>query len=357
MRHAPLRSAALAALVFGAAPLTATAQSQAGEAYSDARAPKFALRAIALPGGGPAGITMDYLAYDPKTRRLWVPAGNTGAVDVVDTATGKVAQISGFATSEVKAEAGTRVLGPSSAAVGPGVIYVGNRADMSVCAVNARTLERGACGKLDAMPDGLAYVAPTKEVWVTTPRDRSIRVLDAATLVQKAKLSFDGEPEGFAVDAKRGRFYTNLEDKDLTLAIDLKTRKTVATWPSGCGEDGPHGLALDEKAGFLFVACSSRVEVLDAAHGGKLISTLDTGDGVDAIDFSAPAHTLYVGAAKAGQLVVVSVDRAGRLTATATVATREGARNGVVAGDGTVYLAHSRSAPISEIVVVAPDAR
>jgi len=52
-----------------------------------------------------------------------------------------------------------------------------------------------------------------KEVWVTTPDDKSIHVLDGKTLEQKAKLDFEGNPEGFAVDAMHGRFYTNLETR------------------------------------------------------------------------------------------------------------------------------------------------
>lgn len=135
---------------------------------------------LPLPGGGDEGIAMDYLAFDPATGFVWVPAGNTGAVDVVDTAQGKVKQISGFPTAEVQFRGGKRVVGPSSAAVGEGVVYVGNRGDRSVCAVDARSLARGACGKLDSSPDGLAYVAPTKELWVTTPRDSSVRVLTVA---------------------------------------------------------------------------------------------------------------------------------------------------------------------------------
>jgi hypothetical protein len=51
---------------------------------------------------------------------------------------------------------------------------------------------------------------------VTTPSEQGIRILDAATLAQKAKRTFPGNTEGYAVDAKRGRFYTNLEDKDRT---------------------------------------------------------------------------------------------------------------------------------------------
>jgi hypothetical protein len=51
-----------------------------------------------------------------------------------------------------------------------------------------------------------------------------------------------------------------------------KTHKTVAKWQSSCGEDGPHGLSVDQDAGYLFVACSTRAGVLDAGHDGKQLS-------------------------------------------------------------------------------------
>ena len=44
---------------------------------------------------------MDYIAYDPKTGYVWVPAINIGSVDVVDTNNGGVREISGFATKEL----------------------------------------------------------------------------------------------------------------------------------------------------------------------------------------------------------------------------------------------------------------
>ena len=211
--------------------------------------------------------------------------------------------------------------------IGDGIVYVGNRGDSTVCAFQARSLTKGACHKIDSMPDGLAYVASQKEVWVTTPREKSIRVLDGKTLDEKAKFTLDGSPEGFAVDAKLHRFYTNLEDKDLTLAIDVASRKTVATWKSSCGEEGPRGLRVDSNAGQLFVACTAKVEVLDAAHGGEVLSSVDTGDGVDDIDYAPATHRLYVGAAKAGQLTVATVDAKGKLSVEARVPTHVGARN------------------------------
>ena len=307
-----------------------------------------------LPGASETGIYMDYIAFDPVTRAVWVPAGNTGAIDVIDPSNGKVQQITGFPTAEMGSGNRKRVVGPSSVTIGTGTVYVGNRADTSVCAFDERTLTRGACHRLDSMPDGLAYVAATKEVWVTTPRDKSIRILDAKTLDEKAKLTFDGNPEGFAVDGKRNRFYTNLEDKDRTLAIDLKSHQTVATWKPACGEEGPHGLRIDERRGHLFVACSARAEVLDAAHDGAVLSSVDTGDGVDDIDYAPTSHLLYVGAARAAKLTVASDDSNGKLSVVTTVATHTGARNPAVTNDGTVYLAHSGLGSLSDLVVVRP---
>jgi DNA-binding beta-propeller fold protein YncE len=314
----------------------------------------YTVRLLPLPPAETGGIYMDYLVYDPTTGFVWVPAGNTGAVDVVNTATSKVTKIGDFPTAVVKVRNGTRTFGPTAATVGKGVVYIGNRADYRVCAVNARTLVPMTCGHIDSMPDGLAYVAPTNEVWVTAPRDNTIRILDAATLAEKAKLTFEGNPEGFAVDAKRGRFYTNMEDKDRTLAIDLITHKTIATWEPSCGSDGPHGLRVDEKSGFLFVACSARTEVLDAAGDGKVLSSIDTGDGVDDLDYSPATHKVYVGAAKAAQLTVAHVDGKGKLTVVATVPTHAGARNGVVTKNGTVYLGHSGAVELNDLVVVEP---
>jgi DNA-binding beta-propeller fold protein YncE len=312
----------------------------------------YKVTAIPLPGAGPDGTALDYLAFDPTTGFVWVPAGPTGSVDVVDTTTRKLTRIEGFQTREMERNGKKRVVGPSSVTIGKGVVYVGNRGDSTVCVMDERAPARGTCGTLDSMPDGLAYVAATNEVWVTTPRDKSIRILDGKTLEQKAKLAFDGEPEGFAVDGVRGRFYTNLEDKDLTLAIDLASHETVATWHPACGEDGPHGLRLDEAAGLLFVACSAKAETLDVAHDGAIVGTIDTGDGVDDLDYVASTRSLYVAAAT-GTLTIAAVDAKGGLTLADKVTTKQGGRNGVVDAHGTVYVADG---PTSELLVVAPTA-
>ncbi|HEX4751217.1 MAG TPA: hypothetical protein VH302_16900 [Bryobacteraceae bacterium] len=314
----------------------------------------YAVRTVALPDHGKGNITMDYIAYDPRTGYVWVPAINIGSVDVVDTSNGSIHEISGFATNEVEVRGRKRAQGPSGVSIGDGLVYIGDRADSSVCAIDEKTLARKTCGHIDSTPDGVVYVAPTKEVWVTAPRDDSVRILDSQTLSQKEKLTFEGRPEGYAVDAQRGRFYMNYEDKDLTTAIDLQTHKTLAKWQSSCGEDGPHGLSVDQHAGYLFVACSTRAEVLDAGHNGEKLSSIDTGDGVDDLNYSPATHMLYVGAAKDARLTVARVDASGKLSLVAEVPTHEGARNGVVTKNGTVYLAHSQLGQLAGLIVVSP---
>lgn len=318
-------------------------------AVTASAATSYEVRTIALPGGSERGIAMDYLAFDPSTKSLWVPAGNTGAVDVVDTTTGSIRRITGLATKELQSGERKRVVGPSSASVGNHVVYVGNRADATVCAYDSRSLKLVRCGQLDAMPDAVVFVPPSNEVWVTTPRDQSIRILDANTLKEKTKLTFAGAPEGYAVDAKHDLFFTNLEDKDETLAIDVRTRKTTRRWKSACGENGPRGLAVAPDGRLLFVACTDKVQSFRLGASPELLSSTATGEGVDSIAYSPATHELFAGAARSGRLTVIDVDAAGHLTSAAQITTAPGARNGVLAGS-TVWLAHSQG---NELIVVS----
>src|SRR5215475_581254 len=54
-----------------------------------------------LPGATAAGVSMDYIAFDPATRLVWAPAGNMGVVILVNSTDGSKKQISGFPTAEV----------------------------------------------------------------------------------------------------------------------------------------------------------------------------------------------------------------------------------------------------------------
>ncbi len=286
---------------------------------------------------------------------MWIPASGSGRVDVIDAKTEQVTPIEGFATKEVERHGKKMSTGPTAATVGDGVVYIGNRGDASVCAVDAASLAKRDCVTLDSSPDGMQYVASTKEVWVTTPRDKSIRILDVSTPshpTAKDKIAFEGEPEGFAIDNDRGVFYTNLEDKDETLAIDVKTHAIAKHWQPKCGEDGPKGLALDAAANHLVVVCPDHVETLDAGHDGAVVGTLQVGKGLDAIDLGG--HVVAAAAGGAGKIVFATLEPDGKLTEVATVTTTKGARNAVLSANGTAFVAVGPSASI--LVVPRPAA-
>jgi DNA-binding beta-propeller fold protein YncE len=204
------------------------------------------------------------------------------------------------------------------------------------------------------MPDGLAFITRAKEVWVTTPRDQSIVILDVsapATPKLAGSFKLDGDPEGFAVDDDRGLFYTNLEDKDRTLRIAVATRAVTGTWRPACGEDGPRGLAIETRGQLLMVACPDHVEVLAAGTDGRILSKIQTGDGVDNIDYLPGQRSLYAAAAGAATLTVARLDEQGMLKRLAASPTAKGARNAVVTDDGTAYVADG---PAGTILVVRP---
>jgi DNA-binding beta-propeller fold protein YncE len=316
--------------------------------------PALTAKAFPLPGAT-APVGYDYLAADRPHGRVWVPIGDTGSADVFDVAASTFTRVDGFKTAEREMRGKKRLVGPSAVTIGDGVAYVGNRATSEVCAVDLKTLKLGKCLKLPVPTDGVAYVAATKEVWVTTPRDKSLAVLDASkpdTLKPKLVIKTEGEPEGYAVDETRGLFFTNLEDKDKTLTIDVKTHAVKATWSAGCGDAGPRGIALDVARNLVIVACTDKVQVLDGGHDGAVLSKADTGAGVDNLDYIDATKLLYVAAGKAAKLTILRVEDKGLLNVVATAVTAEGARNAVADANGNAYVVDGQGARL--LVVPAP---
>jgi DNA-binding beta-propeller fold protein YncE len=275
-----------------------------------------------------------------------VPVGNTGSVDVYEIDTRTMTRVDGFTTAERDSHGVKRTMGPSAVSVGEKYAFVGNRATGEVCSVDTSSLKKGACIRIAGGTDGVAYVASAKEVWVTSPRDNLVVVLDASrapALTTKTSVRVDGSPEGYAMDESRAFFFTNLEDKNQTLAIDLATHAVTSRWTLSCA-DGPRGLAADLERRFVLVACTDRLLVLDAANDGKTIASLPLGDGIDNIDWLASKRLAYVASGKTGQLSVVAVDTSGQPSVVASAATAAGARNVVVDATGNAYVADPQNA-------------
>src|SRR6266581_1906085 len=178
-----LGSAVSLAIVFTAVPLNAH------KVTSD-----YELKPIPLPGASGV-VSLDYFAYDRSTGKLWVPASNTGNVDVIDENSDAVSQVSGFKTGEVELRGRKVPLGPTAVTVGDGVVYIVNRGDSSLCVIDAQSLKREGCLEVAlpsagpaGAPDAVVYVAATRELWITTgappigvaSADKAIQVFDVS---------------------------------------------------------------------------------------------------------------------------------------------------------------------------------
>src|SRR5438445_186643 len=212
----------------------------------------YELKPISLPGATTT-VALDYFAYDRATGKLWVPASNTGSVDVIDEKTDVVSQVTGFQTGEVELRGRKVKLGPTAVSIGDGVVYIGNRGDSTLCPIDSRTLEHGE----------FFQVAP--------------------------------------ISAGRAA-------------------------------------APDGARGFLFVACGDHVVSVDTAHDGKIIDSLQTGAGLDNIDYSSDRKTLYAAASQVATLSIAEVRDDGKFHLKATVPTVKGARGVVAAKGETAYL-------------------
>jgi hypothetical protein len=311
----------------------------AGSPTSEPEQPSKAHPIALLGPNNPGRVSMDYLGYDEVTDSVWVPGGNTGKVFVIDARTEHLRSVDGFPVRD----ADGRVLGPSSVSFGPHVAFVGNRADSTVCAVNTSTLKRGGCITLASTPDGLAYAANTREVWATTPRTHSIALLGVTEsgLKEAGRIELDGQPEGYAVDTKRARFFTNLEDKDETLAIDLATHAVKARWKTGCGAKGPRGMAIDVERGLLFVACTSGLVAFSLDREDAQVGAGATGEGVDNPSIAVGLKRVFAAAGTAGALSIFEYGQDGGLSPLRNWKTASGVRVVVADKLGKAFAADS----------------
>jgi hypothetical protein len=159
---------------------------------------------------------------------------------VIDTKSQALKTVAKFPTKEVERNGQKRIVGPSSATVGDGVVYVGNRADSSVRAFDAQTRRRPNCGSrvprrghAGARPGGLVTAARL---------DRDPHVQPASPKVAR-RFKLDGFPEGtpstkvMACSSRTSRTKTAPSDR-------RRDAEVTATWLPSCGEEGP-GLAIE----------------------------------------------------------------------------------------------------------------
>lgn len=296
---------------------------------------------VNLPNNKP-GIGFDDLRYSPELKKVLVPAGRSGDLDLVDPQSNDVTTISGFSAS-TGFMLGKHRVGSTSADYGAGKIFAIDNETKTVRVVDPTTKMITSSTMLAAAPDYVRWVEATRELWVTmpqnpgvtvpTPQIEVLTVPDSGAPMHALNITFPASgPEALAIDIMRHRAYTNNGTGGHTYAVDLMTHAVVETWQNGCS-GLTVDLELDETRGFLMVACASgRLAVLDVAHAGAQLGEVTmVGMGVDVSAYNPTLHHAYLAGQDSADLSIIAISAAGKPTLLGKVATANGSQ--MVAAD------------------------
>jgi hypothetical protein len=296
---------------------------------------------VDLPDNEP-GIGFDDMRYSLELKKLLIPAGRTGDVDLVDPLTLEIVRIGGF-TASATFMLGKHRSGSTSADYGDGKIFAIDNETKTVRVVDPATRAITASATLAAAPDYVRWVESTREIWVTMPQNPGVtvptpeievlRVPESGAPVHSLNITFPASgPEALYVDNPRHRAYTNNGRGGDTYAVDLTTHAVAETWKNGC-TGLTVDLELDDTRGFLLVACASgRLAVLDVEDGGRQLGELMTGGmGVDVSAYNPTLHHMYLAGQDSADLAIVGVSAAGMPVLLGKVQTAQGSQ--MVASD------------------------
>ena len=235
-------------------------------------------KVIPLPGNG----GYDYLSMDETNNRLYVSHGT--AVNVIDLATEK----SIGTISDMKGVHGIAI----DNKLNRGFISDG-RANAAVV-FDLKTLKTIGTIALTSVngPDAIMYDPFSDRVFTFCGESNNAAVIDPQTMKQVGTVALGGGPE-FAVADGKGKIYNNLEDKNSMNVIDAKAMKVLKNYPlNPCG--GPTGITLDAKNKRLFTVCRENkgLSVVDET-GGKVITTVPIGTGVDAVAYDPATKLIF----------------------------------------------------------------
>jgi YVTN family beta-propeller protein len=152
-------------------------------------------------------------------------------------------------------------------------------------------------------PDGIAYAAAEKKIYVSNKLGHSDTVIDAVTNQVIETVDLDAEAGNTQYDAVSDRIYVATGGANQIVEIDPHADKVTARYElTGC--KGAHGLLIDAERSLAFAACEDNAK-LAAFHlkAKKLLAVYDVGSDPDVLAFDPKLHRLYV-AAESGVVTI-----------------------------------------------------
>ena len=273
----------------GLALLGALALALAAAGAGDARPlPLRVVAHVALPG---AAVRFDYTSVDPGSGRLWLAHMDADRLLALDLRSRRV--VVSITVPGVHGVIAVPALGRVYAsATNAGEAW-------TIAAGTGKVLARAPAG---AYPDGLAYAAPERRIFVSDESGGVETVLDAAGR-RIATVPLGGEAGNVQYDAGSRRVLVDVQTLDELVVLDPRSLRIVRRLRlNGCVHD--HGLLVDSARRVAFVACDGNARLLTLdLRTMRVTGSFAVGQAPDVLAFDPGLGRLYV-AAESGVVAV-----------------------------------------------------
>lgn len=262
---------------------------------------------------------IDHLAYAAEIRALYVAALGNNSVEAVDLTKGAhTLSVKGFPE-------------PQGIVFLPGqnLVAVTCGGDGSLRLLEAGTLKEVRRADLKSDADNMRY-DEAKGLLYAAHGDGAVSAVDAASAKTLATVALDAHPESLQLDAAAQKLFVNVPGAGHVAVVDLAKNAVAARWPVADAKRN-YPMALDAKAGRLFVGCRApaRLLVYDT-QSGKPSAALDCVGDIDDIFLDKGGARAYLIGGEGFVDVVDRHEQDGSWRRTARTPTRKGARTGLL---------------------------
>ncbi len=252
---------------------------------------------------GPATSRFDYQSVDPTTGRLFIAEMGSAKLLVFNMRAQRLeSELDGFpkitgvlavpALGKVYASVpGGGVGAALSVALGMAGLSEGSGKIAIIDSNSLKEIARLAGG---VFPDGLAYDADDRLVFVSDELGSAVEVIDAQTNAVVTRIPAGGQVGNVQFDPVTKRVYAPIQSRNELIAIEPKSKRVIERFPLP-GANHPHGLRIATGESIGYIACdgNDRLLVIDL-KSGKLLDTQSLAHDPDVLADDPALRRLYV---------------------------------------------------------------
>ena len=193
-------------------------------------------------------------------------------------------------------------------------------------------------------PDGAVYDAFSKHVFVANHNGGDVTEIDPLGKKIVATIDVGAGKLEFPASNSKGKVFVNVQDAGEVAVIDVKTAKVTAKYKmAGC--ENASGLAYAAKSNLLIASCGNGTARVLEADSGKEVASIPIGKGPDSVIYDPLKQVAFIPCGASGDLEIISVADAGKVTKIQTLKTPPLARTGAIDPQGRLYLMAAKPDP------------